>query len=141
MEVEGVCRLIVPWKSDSVAEAKVVKYTYDRDAKTRKSIADLWGKRETLDRNRVTKSFDRRLSGNHVLPGIKAKLRRWFLFLLNGGARNDSNQSLLHFFSCCSIGRQNTSATSRSVVSVPPNWVTTQQTSESGRAWTQQVLL
>jgi hypothetical protein len=75
MEVERVRRLIIRWKRHNIADAKVSGYVPDRDAKVRKFVADLWGKPEILDRNHVTKSFERSLPRNPVLTGIRAKLR------------------------------------------------------------------
>jgi hypothetical protein len=83
MEAEKGRCLILPWKSDRIADAKDAEYVHDRDAKTRKLIAELLGKSEIQDRNHVTKGFDRKLPGNHVLTDVKANSCRWLLFVLN----------------------------------------------------------
>jgi hypothetical protein len=102
MEVVGVFRMILRWLKDPTSLSKVGAYVHDRDAKTRKLITRIWGKEELLDRNHVTKSFDRKISSIPLLNGIKAKLRRWFLFLLSWDGSVDEKvkhwqNSLLHY--------------------------------------------
>jgi hypothetical protein len=78
MEVEGVRRLIRRWKDDP----KVVAFCHDRDAKTARIIRELWGIAEFLDKNHVTKCFDRRIEKISLLSGLKTKLRKFFKVIL-----------------------------------------------------------
>jgi hypothetical protein len=41
MEVEGIRRLIIRWRSDGLVDAKVAGYAHERHSKIRKFIADL----------------------------------------------------------------------------------------------------
>jgi hypothetical protein len=95
MEVEGVRRILGRWLMvERTANEKVVGYVHDRDAKTRKLIKDIWNKPEFLDPNHVMKGFDRKLGRETQLRGLKCKLRRWFVFLLNMEGTIEEKQRL-----------------------------------------------
>jgi hypothetical protein len=89
MEVEGIHRLIPRWKDDS----RVVAFCHDRDAKTAKVIREKWGIDELLDKNHVTKSFDRRIQKTSLMDGLKIKLRKFFKVVLKLDESIDQKQA------------------------------------------------
>jgi hypothetical protein len=55
MEMEGVRRLVLPWKPNSLDNAKVSAYVHNWDGKTHQLIPELLDKPELLERNHNTK--------------------------------------------------------------------------------------
>jgi hypothetical protein len=108
MAVEGVRRIVSRWRADQTLNSKTVAYVNDCDRKTRKLLTKIWpGKREILDLNNITKSFDRKLNRKQKLNGVKEKLRRWFIFLFRTEAPTHGKikhwRNTLYIFRECTI--------------------------------------
>jgi hypothetical protein len=82
--VEGVRCIVNRWHQEHNVHTKTVGSGHDRDEKTKKLLGELWpAKQELLLPNHAIKSFDRGLSNDHRLNGIKEPVWRRFTFRLH----------------------------------------------------------